>query len=134
VLHRRRQNALDQTTKANPGIVSINLDVNDPEAIRSLAARDRSGVGWLVQRPLQRRVLSDAKAPAADQRPGQDREPVLRSDPHRGARKRRLRVDEGAIEVLTRYLAKELGTRGIRVNTVAPGAIATDFSEHRYWI
>jgi NAD(P)-dependent dehydrogenase (short-subunit alcohol dehydrogenase family) len=35
---------------------------------------------------------------------------------------------KGAIEVLTRYLAKELGPRGIAVNTVAPGAIATDFS------
>jgi NAD(P)-dependent dehydrogenase (short-subunit alcohol dehydrogenase family) len=34
---------------------------------------------------------------------------------------------KGAIEVLTRYLAKELGPRGIAVNTVAPGAIATDF-------
>lgn len=35
---------------------------------------------------------------------------------------------KGAVEVLTRYLAKELGARGITVNTVAPGAIATDFS------
>jgi NAD(P)-dependent dehydrogenase (short-subunit alcohol dehydrogenase family) len=34
---------------------------------------------------------------------------------------------KGAIEVLTRYLAVELGERGIVVNTVAPGAIATDF-------
>lgn len=34
---------------------------------------------------------------------------------------------KGAIEVLTRYLAKELGMRGIAVNTVAPGAIETDF-------
>lgn len=35
---------------------------------------------------------------------------------------------KGAVEVLTRYLAKELGARGIAINTVAPGAIATDFS------
>ena len=35
---------------------------------------------------------------------------------------------KGGVEVLTRYLAKELGARGITVNTVAPGAIETDFS------
>lgn len=35
---------------------------------------------------------------------------------------------KGAIEVLSRHLAKELGPRGITVNVVAPGAIATDFS------
>ena len=35
---------------------------------------------------------------------------------------------KGAIETLTLYLAKELGPRKIAVNTVAPGAIATDFS------
>lgn len=34
---------------------------------------------------------------------------------------------KGAIEVLTRYLAKELGPRKIAVNVVAPGAIETDF-------
>jgi len=34
---------------------------------------------------------------------------------------------KGAIEVLTRYQAKELGARGIRVNAIAPGAIETDF-------
>ncbi|MDE0856225.1 MAG: SDR family NAD(P)-dependent oxidoreductase, partial [Nevskia sp.] len=34
---------------------------------------------------------------------------------------------KGAIEVLSRYMAKELGARGIAVNVVAPGAIATDF-------
>ena len=34
---------------------------------------------------------------------------------------------KGAIETLTRYLAKELGARGIAVNVVAPGAIETDF-------
>jgi NAD(P)-dependent dehydrogenase (short-subunit alcohol dehydrogenase family) len=32
-----------------------------------------------------------------------------------------------AVEALTRFLAKELGSRKIRVNTVAPGAMETDF-------
>ncbi len=35
---------------------------------------------------------------------------------------------KSAVETLTHYLAVELGPRGIAVNTVAPGAIATDFS------
>ena len=34
---------------------------------------------------------------------------------------------KGGIEVLSRYMAKELGPRGIAVNVVAPGAIETDF-------
>lgn len=34
---------------------------------------------------------------------------------------------KGTVEVLSRYLAKELGPRGIAVNVVAPGAIETDF-------
>ena len=38
---------------------------------------------------------------------------------------------KGAIEVLTRYLAKELGPRRIAVNAVAPGAIETDFGGGR---
>jgi NAD(P)-dependent dehydrogenase (short-subunit alcohol dehydrogenase family) len=34
---------------------------------------------------------------------------------------------KGAVEVLTRYLARELGSRRIAANVVAPGAIETDF-------
>jgi NAD(P)-dependent dehydrogenase (short-subunit alcohol dehydrogenase family) len=34
---------------------------------------------------------------------------------------------KGAVEVMTRYLARELGPRGIAVNAIAPGAIETDF-------
>ena len=35
---------------------------------------------------------------------------------------------KGAVEVLTRYLAKELGPRGITVNVIAPGPVETDFN------
>lgn len=38
---------------------------------------------------------------------------------------------KGAVEVFTRYLAKELGARKIRANVVAPGAIETDFGGGR---
>lgn len=38
---------------------------------------------------------------------------------------------KGAVEVLTSYLAKELGPRRISVNTLAPGAIETDFGGGR---
>ncbi len=38
---------------------------------------------------------------------------------------------KAAIETLTRYLAKELGERKIRVNVIAPGAIETDFGGGR---
>ena len=34
---------------------------------------------------------------------------------------------KAAVEVLTRYMAVEVGERRIRVNTISPGAIATDF-------
>jgi len=36
---------------------------------------------------------------------------------------------KGAIETFTRYIAKELGARGITANMVAPGAIETDFTK-----
>jgi NAD(P)-dependent dehydrogenase (short-subunit alcohol dehydrogenase family) len=39
---------------------------------------------------------------------------------------------KGAIEVFTKYLAKELGSRGIRANVVAPGAIHTDFTKSTF--
>lgn len=38
---------------------------------------------------------------------------------------------KAAVETLTRYMAKELGPRKIRVNVVAPGAIETDFGGGR---
>jgi NAD(P)-dependent dehydrogenase (short-subunit alcohol dehydrogenase family) len=37
-------------------------------------------------------------------------------------------ASKGAVEVFTRYLAQDLGGRGITVNTIAPGPVATDFS------
>jgi len=35
---------------------------------------------------------------------------------------------KGAVEVMTRYMAAELGPRRIAANAIAPGAIETDFS------
>jgi len=35
---------------------------------------------------------------------------------------------KGAVEVLTKYMAKELGAKGISANIVAPGPIETDFN------
>lgn len=37
---------------------------------------------------------------------------------------------KGAIEVFTRYLAKELGARSITANTIAPGPVETDFTRN----
>ena len=39
---------------------------------------------------------------------------------------------KGAIEVFTRYLAKEVGARGITANVVAPGIIHTDFTQKAF--
>jgi NAD(P)-dependent dehydrogenase (short-subunit alcohol dehydrogenase family) len=35
---------------------------------------------------------------------------------------------KGGLEVLTRYMAKEFGPRGIRANSISPGAIRTDMT------
>ncbi|MER7282663.1 SDR family oxidoreductase [Dactylosporangium sp. NPDC000244] len=40
-------------------------------------------------------------------------------------------MSKGALDVLTQMLAKQLGPRGITVNTVAPGVIDTDMHEGR---
>ena len=39
---------------------------------------------------------------------------------------------KGAIETLTKYMARELGSRSITVNAVAPGAIHTDFNKESF--
>ncbi len=39
---------------------------------------------------------------------------------------------KGALEILIKYLAKELGPRGITANIVAPGVIETDFTRSAF--
>ena len=39
---------------------------------------------------------------------------------------------KGAVEILAKYLAKELGSRRIAVNVVAPGAVETDFTSQAF--
>ncbi len=39
---------------------------------------------------------------------------------------------KGAVEVFTKYIAKELAPRGIRANLLAPGAIETDFTRSAF--
>lgn len=39
---------------------------------------------------------------------------------------------KGAMEVLTRYMAKEFGARGIRANAISPGAIRTDMTSNAF--
>lgn len=39
---------------------------------------------------------------------------------------------KGAVEIFTKYLAKELGSRGITANLVAPGAIDNDFNKSAF--
>jgi NAD(P)-dependent dehydrogenase (short-subunit alcohol dehydrogenase family) len=41
---------------------------------------------------------------------------------------------KGAVEVFTKYVAKEFGQRCIRANVVAPGAIETDLTKQLYVI
>jgi NAD(P)-dependent dehydrogenase (short-subunit alcohol dehydrogenase family) len=62
---------------------------------------------------------------------GADPQRLQRAGPFYPAGLWDLRGDEGAMEVLTRYQAKELGARGISVNIIAPGAIETDFGGGR---
>lgn len=39
---------------------------------------------------------------------------------------------KGAVEIFTKYLAKELGSRGIAANLVAPGIVETDFTKRAF--
>ena len=39
---------------------------------------------------------------------------------------------KGAVDTFTKYIAKELGDRGITANVVAPGAIETDFTKPNF--
>ena len=39
---------------------------------------------------------------------------------------------KGAVEIFTKYLAKEVGARGITANVVAPGIIQTDFTKKTF--
>lgn len=70
----RRQQALDETTAANPGMASMTLDIQDPAGIRSFAARlaaqypalnvliNNSGIMRLEKLQAQQNDLQDAES------------------------------------------------------------------------
>jgi NAD(P)-dependent dehydrogenase (short-subunit alcohol dehydrogenase family) len=89
----RRKSALEETTKANPGLASIELDIENPASIDAAV---------IVTTSLAARVSPGS--------PGQAGAPSL---PAYAATK-------GALETLVKHWASQLGPRGIRVNAVAP--------------
>ena len=72
-------------------------------------------------------VFPDAEAAAVDGGWWTDHQHLIRPCALLVSRALGLCMMKGGIEVFTRYLAKELGARSITANTLAPGAIATDF-------
>lgn len=92
-----------------------------------LRADHGAAVRHPAQHPPQGDLLPDPGAPAPPGRWRSHPQPIHRPHPLRHAGLCRLRRHEGGVEVLTQYLAKELGPRGIAVNVLAPGAIETDF-------
>lgn len=68
-----------------------------------------------------------ASPAAADDRRWSDHQLIHGTDPGVQSGFSAYSAAKGAVEILTLYMAKELGSRGITANTIAPGAIETDF-------
>jgi len=138
---------------ALPGSIEpVELDVADHDGVRAaLSGRAFdivvSGAGVLIRKTLEETTLEDwervisvnqtgyfnvLKATVPSMRDGGSIVLIASHTGHAGYRYPAYTATKGAIISLGRQLARELGPRRLRVNTISPGVIVTDLTRERF--